>query len=72
MENVESKSIGASKLPKSIKDRKWFRCFTGLHRYEIHNTYNITNGGDIIGHVIVSRCITCGKLTQERVTLKNY
>lgn len=54
-----------------MKDHKWFRCFFGLHSYEIYKEEVISDRSIIIGKVIISRCSTCGKITLKVVNLSN-
>ena len=42
-----------------------FKCFIGLHKYEIIERIPITNPYNInIGIIIVSRCKNCGKIKE--------
>lgn len=41
---------------------KW-KCLFGLHQYKIHKEENFTDvRGNIIGKIIINRCIHCGKI----------
>ena len=48
--------------------------FFGLHTYEIHEEFELTDvRKDVIGTIIVSRCTRCGKIkTTEIRTVNNY
>lgn len=50
-----------------------FKCFLGLHHYEIVREENIYQVGTdlVIGKVIISRCTICGKIKQVAVKTVN-
>lgn len=41
---------------------KW-KCLFGLHQYKIHKEEDFTDvRGNVIGKIIINRCIHCGKI----------
>lgn len=50
------------------------KCLFGLHEYEVHKELELTDvRKDVIGTIIISRCIHCGKIkTTEVRTVNNY
>ena len=52
---------------------KW-KCLIGLHQYKIHKEENFTDvRGNIIGKIIINRCVHCGKIQDTRIqTTTNY
>lgn len=49
-----------------------FKCFVGLHKYEVYKEEIITDNYDKIkGKVIISRCNNCGKLKLTYINTKN-
>lgn len=41
---------------------KW-KCLIGLHQYKIHKEEYLTDvRGNIIGKIIINRCVHCGKI----------
>lgn len=59
-----------------------FKCFIGLHKYEVIKEENIMNqyyrfahnesiNRYIIGKAIISRCVNCGKIKVTYVSLTN-
>lgn len=50
-----------------MKQNVWCK-FLNLHKYQILKEETLTNRhGDIIGIVVVSRCINCGKISQTTI-----
>lgn len=50
-----------------MKQNVWCKFFN-LHHYEISKEENLTNRhGDIIGIVVISKCINCGKITSKTI-----
>lgn len=50
-----------------MKQNVWCK-FLNLHKYQILKEETLTNKhGDIIGIVIISRCINCGKISQTSI-----
>lgn len=50
-----------------------FKCFIGLHKYEVLEKKDIKNPyGAIVGMTIVSRCANCGRIKETPVYLDNY
>ena len=58
---------------KNNSQSKW-KCLFGLHQYEIYKEENFTDArGNIIGKIIINRCIHCGKIQDTRIqTTTNY
>ena len=55
------------------KKSSWFRCFFGLHQYEIREVTDVKCGSDVIGKNYILRCSNCGKLRTHFVrTLYPY
>jgi len=49
-----------------------FKCFIGLHKYEVLEKKDIKNPyGIIIGTIIISRCTNCGKIKEVPIYLDN-
>ena len=50
-----------------------FKCFIGLHKYEVLEKKDIKNPySAIVGMTIISRCANCGKIKEIPVYLDNY
>ena len=51
-----------------------FKCFIGLHKYEVIEKKDVKNPySAIIGTIIISRCTNCGKIKETTVyTDNNY
>ena len=51
-----------------------FKCFFGLHKYEVLDTKEVKNPyGAVIGTTIISRCSNCGKIKEFTIyTDTNY
>lgn len=50
------------------------KCFFGLHRYEVLKEEELKDYRcDIIGKIIISRCVNCGKIKSIKIkTVENY
>lgn len=49
-----------------------FKCFIGLHKYEVLDTKEIKNPyGVVVGTTIVSRCSICGKIKETGIYTDN-
>lgn len=49
-----------------------FKCFIGLHKYEVLEKKDIKNPyGAIVGTTIISRCVNCGKIKEVPIYLDN-
>lgn len=45
-----------------------FKCFIGIHRYEVYTTRPLMDTRNInIGTVIVNRCNNCGKIKDNKI-----
>lgn len=46
-----------------------FKCFFGLHKYEIYKEEVIIDiAHNVVGKIIITKCINCGKLKSFRIT----
>ena len=48
---------------------KW-KCLFGLHQYKIYKEEDFTDArGNVIGKMIINRCIHCGKIDGTKIPL---
>lgn len=57
-----------------MNEDNFVKCLFRLHKYEIYKEIELIDARkDVIGTVIVSRCVHCGKIkTTEVRTVNNY
>lgn len=47
-----------------------FKCFIGLHKYEVYKEEDVLDGRkEIVSKAIISRCSNCGKIKVTYVSL---
>lgn len=50
------------------KNHSDFKCFIGLHKFEVFRQDALVDGRNIgIGFVVTNRCVNCGKIKDEKV-----
>lgn len=50
-----------------------FKCFLGIHKYELLETREVKNQyGEITKLIYISRCSNCGKIHSKNVNYESY
>lgn len=48
------------------------KCFCGLHKYEVYKEEELKDfRNNIVGKVIINRCVNCGKIKVHNISLIN-
>lgn len=60
------------KEKQEVKHPDW-KCFIGLHKYEVLREFDLLDiRNNVVGKVIVNRCIKCGKINKSIINTVIY
>ena len=57
-------------MPEKNRD---FKCWIGMHKYEVLSNEDLLDiKSNIVGKVIINRCVNCGKIKHNKVVTVDH
>lgn len=59
-----------SDLEREYSKNKDFKCFIGVHKYDVFKEIDVVDGNGLkLAYIVVSRCTNCGKIKENRIRI---